>query len=367
VSRLREVAIVSRTCWEHSGEAGLESTSCGSGAYRLARHTAGVGVDLDAFPEHWGGAPAIPHARFLARSYGDPALPALVTEKTRFVFFVRPRTALFAQAAKEAVLHRGSGLGVSYLGFDLRGDTTPAVTLPDGSHRNPFRDPRVREALALAIDHDDLNRRVYDGQAVVATQLVPGVVYGFDRAVPPPQRDLTRARALLAEAGFPRGFRVELDARQMMLRYGDPLRDHLAALGLDVKLNMLAEDEFFARVRGGRSSLFVLRFSCRSGDAQELLDKWVHSKGKGAGGLGSANFSYDEAPPDLDATIDAARHELAPRERTEKLKAVLGRVNREHLAVPLLQDQDLTFASPEVEWHPRADTFRIVREARFRR
>ncbi len=184
--------------------------------------------------------------------------------------------------------------------------------------------------------------------------------------LPAPKRDLARARALLAEAGWPKGFTVELDARQMMLRYGDPLYEQLAELGLTVKLNMLAEDAFFEKVRTGKSSLFVLRFSCRSGDAQELLDKWVHSKGS-EGGLCSANFSYDVGPvPGLDAEIAAARRELAPRERTLLLNAILRKVNDERLAVPLLQDQDLTFASPEVEWHPRADTFRIIREARFR-
>lgn len=366
VSRLRDVAIVSRACLARVGDEGLDRTSCGTGAYALAAHVTGLGVDLVRHEAHWDGPPAIPRARFLARAYGDPTLGTLITPTTRIAFFVRPATALFAQAQRENVLHEGSGLGVSYLAFDLRGPTTPTVTLPDGSHRNPFLDARVRRAVALAIDHADLNRRIYGGRAVEATQLVPGVVYGYDRDIPARPTDLALGRRLLVEAGYPQGFAVELDTRQMMLRYGDPVHDQLTALGLRVQLNRLTEDEFFRKVQDGRSSLFVLRFSCRSGDAQELLDKWAHSKNP-AEGLGTANFAWDHSPlPGLDEQIEDARRELRPAARLDLLKAILRRLNDEHVAIPLLQDQDLTFASAEVEWRPRADTFRIIREARFR-
>jgi peptide/nickel transport system substrate-binding protein len=264
------------------------------------------------------------------------------------------------------VLHRGSGLGVSYLGFDLRGAETPAVTHPDGSHRNPFLDRRVREAVALAIDHAAVNRTVYDGGAVVATQFVPGLVFGFDRDLPAPARDLARARQLLADSGFGAGFDLRLDVRRIMERYGEPLHAALRALGLRPRLEVLDDEPFFEAVRGGRSSLYLLRFSCRSGDAQELLDKWVHSRDE-ARGLGRSNHSYERNPlPGLDEEIAAARVELRPVERARLLAAILRRVQAEHVVVPLLQDLDFTFASPDVEWHPRADTYRIVRDARFK-
>jgi peptide/nickel transport system substrate-binding protein len=366
VSRLREVAVLSRRCVEAAGPDGLERTSCGTGAYRLQAHAPGLGVDLVRFEGHWAGPPAIPKARFLARSYGDPSLESLLTAGTRVVFFTRPGTPLFERAQREAVLHLGSGLGVSYLGFDLRHPENPAITLQDGSHRNPFLDRRVRQAVALAIDHDDVNRRVYDGRALIASQLVPGVVFGFDRSLPAPRQDLAAARELLAQTPFRDGFRVRLDVRRMMMRYAAPLPEHLKGLGIEVQLELLEEEEFFRRLGAGEAALYVLRFSCRSGDAQELLDKWVHSKGGGSG-LGTANHSYDRSPlPGLDAEIDEARRELLPQRRLTLLGRILARVNEERLAVPLLQDQDLTFASPEVEWHPRADTFRIIREARFR-
>jgi peptide/nickel transport system substrate-binding protein len=366
VARLRDVTVLSKSCVARVGDAGLETVSCGTGAYRLASHTPGLGVDLERFDGHWAGQPAIPRARFLARTWGDPSLATLLSPTTRVAFFVRPATPLFERAQQEAVLHRGSGLGVSYLAFDLHGPQTAGVTLPDGRHTNPFLDVRVRKAIALAIDHGELNRRIYEGRAQVATQLVPGVVYGFDRDVPEPRHDLAEARRLLAQTPYRDGFEVELDTRRMMLRYGEPVRDHLTALGLRVKLNLLEEDEFFRKVEGGRSSLFVLRFSCRSGDAQELLDKWVHSEAP-AQGLGIANHAWDQCPlPELDAQIDAARRELRPQERLLAMNRILRRLNEEQLAVPLLQDVDLTFASPEVDWKPRADTFRIIREARFR-
>lgn len=367
VAKLGEISIVSRRCAQAAGETGLEQVSCGTGAYRLAGRTPGTAVDLARFDRYWGGRPDIPKVRFLAHAYGDPALERHLGPTTRLVFYALPDTPLFERAKKEAVLHQGSGLGVSYLAFDLHGPESAGVTHPDGSHRNPFHDRRTREAIALAIDHDDLNRRVENGRAIVATQLISGAVFGFDREAPRPKPDLARARRLLAETPFREGFEVELDVRAMMGRFGAPLGGYLAALGLRPRVTVREEDDFFAHARPGRSSLYVLRFSCRTGDAQELLDRWVHSKVPDLG-LGSANFSYEEGPvAGLDAEIRAARHELNPANRLRLLRRLMQRVNEERLAIPLLQEHDSTFVSPEVEWQPRADTFRIIRTARFRR
>src|SRR5690606_17260044 len=78
--------------------------------------------------------------------------------------------------------------------------------------KNPFDDPKVREAMELAVDREAIKRVVMRGQSVPAGVAMPPFVNGWapDRdAFPVP--DIAKAKELLAEAGYPDGFTVTLD------------------------------------------------------------------------------------------------------------------------------------------------------------
>lgn len=364
--RLRDVYVVSRRFTEANGDEALGARSCGTGPYLLVSRRAGTWVDLERFPSYWKGRASIPKARFLVRSYGEPDVGGWVPLTGRLIFGAERGTRLFERALKEAVPHFGPSLAVTYLSFDLRGPTTPRVRLPSGETRNPFIDPRVREAVALALDRARLRKDVASDHAYIPTQLVAPNVLGFDPSLPTPVEDKGRARRLMAETPFAGGFDVELDLRQAMARYGPPLLEQLGAAGIQVKLNALPEQDFFDRVSRGGSSLYVLRFSCRTGDAQEFFDKWVHSRDE-ARGYGQFNFSYRVNPvPGLDEVIEQARRELRPKVRLARLQEIMRRLMEARLAIPLLHERDVIFTSRDVEWEPRSDTFWLIYDARFR-
>jgi peptide/nickel transport system substrate-binding protein len=94
-----------------------------------------------------------------------------------------------------------------YLGFDL---ASPELRSASVRRTNPFRDKRVRQAVYQAIDSDRLLTSVR-GLAAPAGMLVGRSAAGYDeeldRRLP---YDPARARALLAEAGYPDGFKVAL-------------------------------------------------------------------------------------------------------------------------------------------------------------
>ncbi|MCY4558203.1 MAG: ABC transporter substrate-binding protein [Chloroflexi bacterium] len=89
--------------------------------------------------------------------------------------------------------------------------------------REPFSDPRVRKAIHLAIDRDDLNEKIWDSTAGIACPL-GGMGHSFDvcydwpgirpKDSPGGQEDLAEAKRLMAEAGYPDGFDTEYTARQ---------------------------------------------------------------------------------------------------------------------------------------------------------
>ena len=93
--------------------------------------------------------------------------------------------------------------------------------------KEPFNDPRVRKAIYLALDRQQINELVLDGTGVMPTIFMPGMAYTEEEAITWPgirpkdtrggQEDLALAKRLMAEAGFPDGFRTTFDSRSASL------------------------------------------------------------------------------------------------------------------------------------------------------
>jgi peptide/nickel transport system substrate-binding protein len=80
------------------------------------------------------------------------------------------------------------------------------------SKATPLQDRRVREALNLAVDRDAIVRGLLNSVTVAATQPAPASVYGFDPSIPQIPYDPAKAKRLLADAGYPSGFKFVVEA-----------------------------------------------------------------------------------------------------------------------------------------------------------
>lgn len=363
LSLLPEVFVMSGAAAR--GVTEIERASQGTGPYRIAARTPGVSVELERFEHYWGGAPALRRIHVLPVAWGTPEAERQVPPGAPLIFYAVPGTPEFERASREHVLYERPGLPVQYLGFDLRPRDSPGVRLPAGEQGNPFLDPRVRSAVALSIDYERLLSSILAGKTRPATQMVPPQALGFDPGLAKPRRDLAEARRLMALSAFRHGFEVDLDVREFVGQYFVPhLVEGLGQIGIRARVRTFADQEFFDHLRAGRSSLYLLRFSCRTGDAQEFFDKIIHSRDE-AHGYGVFNFSYDQSPrPELDQRIEEARRTTDPPQRLLRLQDVMRRVIGERLVVPLLSERGITFLSRGLTWTPRADGFRMFAEMR---
>ena len=83
-----------------------------------------------------------------------------------------------------------------------------------GPYKGVTADKRVRQAIAPAIDVDEIIKGVLDGKAVrTATMLTP-LHFGYDASLKPIKQDLAKAKQLLTEAGFPGGLELTLNSPQ---------------------------------------------------------------------------------------------------------------------------------------------------------
>ena len=103
---------------------------------------------------------------------------------------------------------------VMMVALDLSRDASPYVRDLSGKPMsvNPFKDRRVREAMSLAVNRAGLVRGVMRSSAIPTGTVVSHAVAGWTEALGAPQPyDLTRAKALLKEAGYEKGFAFTFD------------------------------------------------------------------------------------------------------------------------------------------------------------
>jgi peptide/nickel transport system substrate-binding protein len=115
--------------------------------------------------------------------------------------------------------------------------------------KKPLDDKRVRQAIAMAIDKLRLLKLTRGGFGTVATGPVPPV---YDDALPPADQvkyNPERAKKLLAEAGYPNGFSIELLTWNLetMTQPAQVIKEMLKEVGIDVKLTLLEQPQYFNR------------------------------------------------------------------------------------------------------------------------
>ena len=311
----------------------------GTGPYQLERWTPGREVALVANPYYRNQRPPFARVRFVVTPDFAERL-ALVTQGRAHLADGVPLEEMDALSARSDLrVVRRTGLRVLFL--------VPRMD------RAPFQDPRVREALDLAIDRQELIARALAGRGEVATQIVPRAIVGFNPRIPHPRYDPEGARRLLAQAGHARGLDLRLDGPNN--RYVndrlilDEVARQLALVGVRVTVAARDKLEHFPFIMSGRSDFHLIGWACESGDAGDALDHLAHSPV--AGRLGNTN-TLGLADPELDRLIEQSDRSQGRLERVERLQAALQRMADLRPVIPLVVLTEAAILSRRIEWDP---------------
>lgn len=210
----------------------------------------------------------------------------------------------------------------SWIQLELDGTRDVALGVFDKQNQplqaNPFRDVRVRRAIAHAIDAQTIIDRILRGQSrPVGLAAVPGIggyIAELDRR---PVTDLARARQLLTEAGYPNGFVATLNCP--LERYVNPeevcraIAGMLARVGIDIRVNGMVWPEFARMlVNGPASSFHLIGAGPNSWDSQDTFMQTMitRSTERREGFFNWAlwtNPAFDAVARELTTTFDEAR------------------------------------------------------------
>ena len=198
--------------------------------------------------------------------------------------------------------------------------------------RNPFKDERVRQAMDYALDMQsalrDLMGELFIPAGMIAAPGINGYAPDLDQ---PLARDPERAKALLAEAGYPDGFRVTLDCCK---DWGDDeiaeckaAARQLGEVGIMVAIDWLSIDEIDAKVYTRRESDFYLNGRHMDPDSERVLRELFHSRGR-RNASGYAN-------PRVDELIDKIKGEMVTYARDAYLEEAWRIVTDDFVYLPI--------------------------------
>ena len=243
---------------------------------------------------------------------------------------------------------------VFFLGMDQARDE---LLHADVKGRNPFKDRRVRLAFYQAIDTDAINRVVMRGLAVPAGVILPnpeaaGIPKDLNKRAFP--YDPAAARRLMAEAGYPKGFAVELDCQNVRESVCTAVAGMLARIDVRVKVNSLQNPRFFAKGQARDTSFYLLGWGGPNTDAIFSLQPLLHGWNKqGDGDYNWGNYRDEK----MDALIDRAKVEMDATKRQALINEAIS-IQRENVYhIPLHRRMSPWASRANVEVVHRPDSW----------
>ncbi|MGE3524861.1 MAG: ABC transporter substrate-binding protein [Gemmatimonadales bacterium] len=183
--------------------------------------------------------------------------------------------------------------------------------------RGPLRDVRVRQALNYAVDMPTILSTVIGGRGLQSAGALPPGILGYDSTRAPYPHDPTRAKQLLADAGYPGGFKLQLwrTAREQYARIAQAVQQQLGTVGITVEIVERDASSARAAARAGETDLFLTDWYADYPDPENFNYPLFYTGSRGPGG----NYAFYSNPA-LDSLILEAR-----TTQDESRKAALSR------------------------------------------
>lgn len=311
----------------------------GTGPMRLVSHDPAVETRFAVHEDFWGERPGnVETASYLPIGSAPTRVAALLSGDIDLITDLPLQDIARLSSTPGFMVDEAPQLSLMQL--ELDGTREVALETFDKAGNpldaNPFKDVRVRLAMAHAIDAEQIVDRVMRGKARVAgTATTPGFGgYQPDLDVRWPT-DLDRARELLAEAGYPDGFVTTLNCPLERYVNSEEIcratAAMLARIGIEVRVNGMVWPEFARMlVNGPDSSFHLIGMGANSWDAQDTFTGYMMTRDPEAneGFFNWALYSneiVDEVSRILPQTFDEEeRTELYRRALIEARETVSG-------------------------------------------
>ncbi|BDQ38660.1 ABC transporter substrate-binding protein [Pseudodesulfovibrio nedwellii] len=290
----------------------------GTGPYKLVEWVRGDKIVYERNDDYWGVKPAWEKIIVRPISNDGTRVAALQSGDVDLINFVPPADVKHLKAAEGVALSQSPSTRLIYLHLDSDRDDSPMVTDNDGNKiKNPMKDVCVRKAISKAINREAIAARIMEGLAIPAAQMLPEGYEGTSKTLQPEKYDPKGAKALLAEAGYPEGFKLTIHGpNDRYVNDGDiaqAIAQMLTKVGIKTEVNTMPKAVYFGKASALEFSLMLLGWATDTGEHTNCVGSLLHTydKEKGFGSANRGRYSnpvVDQKLEEALVTVDPAEH-----------------------------------------------------------
>jgi len=332
----------------------------GTGPYRYASHRPGDVVELTRNDSYWGDAPAWSEVSYRMIPNEAARVAALLSGGVDFIDQPPTSDIEMLRGRDDLALSEVDSLRIFYLLFDMTGKAAHVTDNAGASlagPQSPLLDARVRRALSLAIDRKAIVARVMEGNAAAAGQPVPAGASGHVADIAVPELDIDAAKALLAEAGYPEGFRLSLHGSNDRYPNDSQILQAVGQMwsraGVRTQVVVAPFTSYIAAASKQEYSALQGSFGSSTADPIAGL-RTVFATYDKERGFGSANRGR-YSNPDLDKLLIEAMHEMDETRRAQLVERMMHITVEDTAIIPLHHQRAIWVMRKGMTHVPRMD------------
>jgi len=297
--------------WLETTEFNNGNIAAGIGHYNVTSFTPDVEIVLERNDSYYGDAAGYETVTIKSLPDNSARIAALLGGAVDVINAVPINGVESIQAAGDFEIVTMPSTLLIFLLADQAQEPTPNVSGTDGA--NPFMDIRVRRAFNLAIDRNEIAETVMGGFANPASQIVVEGIDGHNSELADYEYDPEEAMRLLAEAGYPDGFTLTLNAPSDRYVNGPQVAQAvvgmLAKVGIDISLETFPKSIYFKQANDFQYSLYMAGAAADTGEGSAILINLAGTRNKdiGSGGANRGRYSSevtDQLLADARSTLD---------------------------------------------------------------
>lgn len=316
----------------------------GTGPYTLVSREPDVKTVLAQNPNWWGETPAVTGIEYIVIADAQTRISALLSGEVDIVQDVPPQDVERLSTTAGFKVETGPENRVIYFGYKM---TEAPLASSNVTDKNPISDARVREAMELAIDRDAIKQVVMRGFSIPTGVATPPFVNGWTQELDAyPARDVDKAKALLAEAGYPNGFTITLDTPNNRYVNDEAISTAvvgmLGQIGIQVTLASRPVAEHSPLILNGTTDFYLLGWGVPTFDSAYVFNDLYHTNNDTHGTYNPSGYSNAE----VDAKIISLGTESDETVRNQTIADIWAAVKADRVLLPI-HNQVLAYAMRE--------------------
>ncbi|MES2103676.1 MAG: ABC transporter substrate-binding protein [Pseudomonadota bacterium] len=236
----------------------------GTGAFQFVSYQKDAIIRYKAFDQYWDGRPKLDNLIYAITPDPSVRYAKLKAGECHVMALPKPADVALMRNDPNIKLLEQPGLNIGYVSFNVE--------------KKPFDSKQVRQALNMAVDKSSILKSVFQGSGQAAKNIIPPTLWSYNDKIKDYAYDPAKAKELLAKAGYPNGFDVDLwylpvsrpynpDGKRM----AELIQADWAKVGVRAKLVTFEWTEYKKRSKTGEQSAFMFGWSGDNGDPDNFF------------------------------------------------------------------------------------------------